>query len=124
MIAPAVEVIRVSADIWRIAVNKIISACLSQCGAKILVFELPVAISHACGDPRHLIDNFCYIRLGKTLRLVSKRHVECTAVVEANKTVEATTIEKEKVQRCMVGVETLTNFIVVGLAIFLQPFAF
>ena len=77
-------------------------------------------------DVGDLVYDFCDISLCKPLRFVSIWNIEVVVLIEAHHPVKAGTVQKEKVQRFVMLVESVTNLIVIiGIAILeFLPFRF
>ena len=77
-------------------------------------------------DVGDLVYNFCDISLCKPLRFVSIWNIEVVVLIKAHHPVKAGTVQKEKVQRFVMLVESVTNLIVIiGIAILkFLPFRF
>ena len=77
-------------------------------------------------DVGDLVYDFCDISLCKPLRFVSIWNIEVVVLIEAHHPVKAGTVQKEKVQRFVMLVESVTNLIVIiGITILeFLPFRF
>lgn len=85
---PFTYIICIAADIRRIEIDAVSFSWRLHNLLPIAGLELPIPSLHGDLHPINLVANFCYIRLGKALRLLAKWYVIHTIPIEAHNAVK------------------------------------
>ena len=108
-----------TANIRRVAIYEVRMRCHTYGILEGLAQKLPLVVFQKLFDMGDLIYDLCDIGFCKTLGFVAIGNIEVVVFVEPHHSIETGTIQEKKVQRLMVFVEPVADFIIViGISAF------
>ena len=112
---PGIVIIRMPVNVWRIAIDEVLRAGLSDGFRKGLAPKNKVFSSYQLANMGHLIGNFGDIRPSKALRLSAKGDVKCSFAIKPDHAIKPGPVQKQKIKRLMLLVKSIAYCIVVRL---------